>query len=54
MHMSDDQHTEEDRVLGAEVSKEMSQMNQNTDNATGIQMLTILEKVGGGMGLWEP
>ena len=43
--MQDDQHTEEDTA-----NKEMSQTNQNTDNATGIHMLTILEKAGGGMG----
>jgi hypothetical protein len=41
---------EEYTVIGAEASKEISQTNQNTDNAIEIQMQTILEKVGGGMG----
>ena len=50
MHIPDDQYTEEYTVIGAEASKEISQTNQNTDNAIEIQMQTILEKVGGGMG----
>jgi putative methionine-R-sulfoxide reductase with GAF domain len=33
MHIPDDQYTEEYTVIGAEASKEISQTNQNTDNA---------------------